>query len=262
MGIPFAIRATVHLAWACLAASADAASMLALRYSGNPDYPPYHWCQSQQALTGASVEQLRLITPGGVKLLPRLYPWKRVLQAAETGQLDIILPLRINADRARYLRFSQNPAFENPIAVFTRKDRPIRYQGWDSLKPYRGGISLGDIFGDGFDEYLASNLTIDVGPDMESNFKKLELGRIDYFITGRYVGMAYLKKEKMAGLISDWPTPVSVSKIHLGFGNKVPAAVIDEMDQSLKKMADSGASTALLKKWVDIYAASQGANCF
>lgn len=262
MVIPLVSRVTTLVTLVCAACWANATDVHTLRYSGNPDYPPYHWCRNRHALTGASVEQLQLILPAGVKLQPQLYPWKRVLQSAENGQLDIILPLRINPDRSRYLRFSQTPAFENPIAVFVRKDKHIPYQGWDSLKPYRGGISLGDIFGDGFDEYLAANLTVETAPDMASNFKKLALGRIDYFITGRYVGMAYLRKERIADLIIDMPKPVSVSKIHIGFGKRVPASMIEEMDKALKKMADSGGTTALLKKWVAIYADSQHSDCF
>lgn len=262
MGIPLASRATALFTLVCAACWAQAANVLTLRYSGNPDYPPYHWCRNQQALTGASVEQLQRILPAGVKLQPLRYPWKRVLQSAENGQLDIILPLRINADRARYLRFSQAPAFENPIAVFVRKDRQIVYQGWHSLKPYRGGISLGDIFGDGFDEYMTANLTVETAPDIASNIKKLELGRIDYFITGRYVGMAYLKKTNLADLMVDLPKPVSVSKIHIGFGKRVPASLIKAMDRALQKMADSGASTALLKKWVGIYGNDEDSGCF
>ena len=262
MRVNLVSRAIVLFALAYSAREASAADATVLSYSGNPDYPPYHWCRDHLGLTGASVEQLQLILPAKVKLLPQIYPWKRVLQRARNGQIDIILPLRINADRARYLRFSQNPAFENPIAIFVRKGKNLPYQGWHSLKPYRGGISLGDIFGDGFDQYLAANLTVESAQDMASNFRKLELGRIDYFITGRYVGVAYLKKRQLANIIVDLPQPVSVSKIHLGFGKHVPDGVIKEIDKALRKMADSGASTALLKKWVNIYAESKGADCF
>jgi len=262
MGVNLVSRAIVLSTLACSAWAASAADAIVLSYSGNPDYPPYHWCRDHQGLTGASVEQLQLILPAKVKLRPQLYPWKRVLQRAENGQIDIVLPLRINAERARYLRFSQNPAFENPIAIFVRKGQNIPYQGWHSLKPYRGGISLGDIFGDGFDQYLAANLTVENAQDMESNFRKLELGRIDYFITGRYVGIAYLKKRQLANIIVDLPEPVSVSKIHIGFGKHVPDGVIKEIDKALKKMADNGAATALLKKWVNIYAESKDTDCF
>ncbi|MDC7717365.1 transporter substrate-binding domain-containing protein [Vogesella sp. DC21W] len=262
MGVPLASCAFAVFTLVFSAREACAIDAPALRYSGNPDYPPYHWCHDHRSFTGASVEQLQRILPARVKLLPQLYPWKRVLQRAENGQIDIILPLRINADRARYLRFSQTPAFENPIAVFVRKDKHILYDGWHSLKSYRGGISLGDIFGDGFDEYLAAYLTVETASDMASNFRKLELGRIDYFVTGRYVGMAYLKKRQLADIITDLPNPVSVSKIHIGFGKFVPDDVINDIDKALRKMADSGASTALLKKWVNIYAESKGSDCF
>lgn len=252
---------TAWLASAWLATPSHAEAPLALRYAGNPGYPPYHWCLSPTRLGGASVEQLQLVMPPGVTLIPLVYPWKRVLQAAEQGQVDIVLPLRINAERARYLRFSRYPAFENPIAVFVRQSKPIYYTGWDSLKGYRGGISLGDVFGDGFDQYLAANLKVETAPDMASNFRKLALGRIDYFLTGRYVGLAYLKRYKLTSSITDLPTPVTVSKIHLGFGHRVPDGVINSIDTSLRKMASNGTTTALLQKWTAVYGTQASNDC-
>lgn len=251
----------VWFASAWLATVSHAKAPLTLHYAGNPGYPPYHWCLSPTRLGGASVEQLQLIMPPGITLMPLVYPWKRVLLAAEQGQVDIVLPLRINAERARYLRFSRYPAFENPIAVFVRQRQPIRYTGWDSLKGYRGGISLGDVFGDGFDQYLAANLKVETAPDMASNFRKLALGRIDYFITGRHAGLAYLNRHKLATAIIDLPTPVTVSKIHLGFGRRVPDTVIDSIDEALRKMATNGTTTALLRKWSAVYATQADNDC-
>lgn len=246
----------------CVCAGTQAAATLTLQYGSNPDYPPYHWCQDRHVLTGASVALLQRVIPPGVQLQAVVYPWKRVLQTAEAGQLDIILPLRINAERARYLRFGKQPAFENPIAVFTRKDSSLRYQSWESLKPYRGGVSLGDVFGDGFDEYLARQLSVEMAPNMESNFKKLALGRIDYFITGRYVGLAYLRKTGLYRQLHDMPIAVSSSKIYLGFGPRVPDSLIDSTDAALSRMAASGETRALLDKWLARYANSQDSGCF
>lgn len=254
--------ACVWLACLCLCINARATPTLTLQYGGNPDYPPYHWCQDNHVLTGASVALLKQVMPAEVQLRAVVYPWKRVLQMAEIGQLDIILPLRINAERARYLRFGKQPAFDNPIAVFTRRDSSLRYLSWESLKPYRGGVSLGDVFGEGFDEYLASQLQVETAPSMEANFKKLALKRIDYFVTGRYVGLAYLKKTGLYRQIHDLPTPVSSSKIYLGFGRRVPDSVIASTDAALRKMAQSGATRALLEQWLAHYANRHDAGCF
>lgn len=50
------------------------------------------------------------------------------------------------------------------------------------------------VFGGGFDEYMKQNLNIEEANSPENNFSKLIAGRLDYFVTGFYAGMAHLLK--------------------------------------------------------------------
>ena len=90
----------------------------------------------------------------------------------------MLVNIRVTPERSKWLDFSNNPTFPNPIVVFMRKDKAVSLKSWDELKPLQGGVTLGDAFGNGFDEYLTKNLKVDVIPNMSGNFAKLNSGRI------------------------------------------------------------------------------------
>lgn len=225
-----------------------------LYYSTNPMYPPYYWSADGKIFRGASIELLEMAAPPGVLLKPLVFPWKRSLVMADEGSVNLLLSLRITPERLKFLNFTVHRAFPNPIVIFTRKDNPITFKTWDDLKKYRGGMSLGDTFGGGFDEYLKRELTIETAADMAVNFKKLELGRIDYFVSGYYLGIAYLKSNNMANIISLSPA-ISNQDIYFGFSKKYTAQyVIDYIDKKLEELDKKGVPEKLLKKYIDIYA--------
>lgn len=220
-----------------------------LVYSANPHYPPYHWANGPNSFDGASIELLKLITPPGVRLKPVVYPWKRALVLARQGEIDLIVSLRITPERNEFLRFAEHRAFPNPIAVFVRKDRAFSFKTWADLKGRRGGISLGDTFGNGFDEYLRQELTFDEAQTMESNFAKLEAGRIDWFVTSRYAGAAYAASQRLrVGFTSLHPS-ISEQDIHMGFSRVSPCAGLAEaMSRRLEELDRQGVLEKILRR--------------
>ncbi len=228
-------------------ASELAAQCPELVYTANPNYPPYHWVDSKGRLVGASVDLLKLAAPPGVRLKPVALPWKRALLLAERGEIDLILSLRITPERSRYLAFVPARAFPNPIVVFVRKNRAFPFTSWADLKGRRGGLSMGDTFGAGFDEYWRAELSLEEAKDMEGNFKKLHAGRIDYFVTSRYVGEAYAARHPEMADIVPLGAPISEQDIHFGFSRRSPCAALSRYISSrLRELDRSGVSERLL----------------
>jgi polar amino acid transport system substrate-binding protein len=220
-----------------------------LVYSTNPNYPPYDWATDDKAFEGASIELLNLVTPPGVTLKPMVLPWKRALDLAYEGKIDLLLSLRITPERSRYLVFTTHRAFPNPIVVFVRADRTFPFASWADLKGKRGGISLGDTFGGGFDEYWRRELTIEEAPAMENNFEKLETGRIDYFVTSKYVGEAYTVSHPLQHGIVSLSPPITEMDIHFGFSRSSPcAALVEQMSLRLEELDRQGVPEQLLRK--------------
>ncbi len=220
-----------------------------ITWATNPKYPPYDWSQDDFHYEGAAAVLLPLIIPKGYTLRPVVVPWARAQRMAQEGRIDLLVNLRVTPKRSAWLEFSKNPTFTNPIAVFMCKDKAINFSNWDELIPLRGGVTIGDFFGNSFDEYLKTYLKVEAIPNTYSNFLKLELGRIDYFVTGYYMGMSWLvnagKQESIVALkpfISDIP-------IHLGFSKRSPhVALLPEIDRKLAQFAADGTLSRILRE--------------
>jgi polar amino acid transport system substrate-binding protein len=226
-----------------------------LIYSTNPQYPPYDWAVDANTFAGAGIELLQKVVPPNVILKPAVYPWRRSFLLAESGEIDLLMPIRITEERKVFLQFLPHRAFPNPIVVFARADRKMKFRKFEDLKPYLGGISLGDTFGGGFDEYWQKELRIEPAVSMVENFRKLDLGRIDYFVTGYYTGMVFLKANGLAKRINALDVPVSTTDIYFGFSRKYrDTEVMNYINARLEALDKQGELERLLTKYEDLYA--------
>ena len=219
-----------------------------ITWATNPNYPPYDWAINDSEYAGACVELLPLIAPKGYIFRAVVVPWARAQEMAKRGEIDMLVNIRVTPERSKWLDFSNNPTFSNPIVVFMRKDKAVPFKSWDELKPLQGGVTLGDAFGNGFDEYLTKNLKVDVIQNMSGNFAKLNSGRIDYFVGGYYMGMAFLSHAQYREHITALSPPISNNSIHLGFSKLSPhRGVLPEIDRNLGKLGSDGTLNRILK---------------
>ena len=218
-----------------------------ITWATNPQYPPYDWAISDTEYAGACIDLLALVIPKDYALRPVMVPWARAQEMAKRGEIDLLVNIRITPERETWLKFSSYPTFINPISVFMRKEKVIPFKSWNELKKLHGGATLGDTFGNGFDEYIKENLTIDFIPNMSGNFQKLNSGRIDYFVTGRYMGLAWLSKSNIQNRIAVLNPPISENSIHLGFSKLSPHLdVLPEINKNLAKYGADGTLNRLL----------------
>ncbi|MFC4161031.1 substrate-binding periplasmic protein [Chitinimonas lacunae] len=224
-----------------------------LVYSANPNYPPFHWSDNGRLL-GATVEITeRILTelriPGEARYVG---PWNRVLKAAELGEIDLVLALRRTPDREKFLQFGEAPFSANPSAIFVRRDRRIAYRRWEDLQPYRGGASLGDRFGEGFDEFMRHHLTIVPAYNLDRGFHDLDRGLTDYFVTGYQAGMAYVLGKNMEKRLMALQPMVSQGEIHFGFSRHSPCRVLAaRFDEKLRQYEREGRTEAILEKYLE-----------
>lgn len=238
----------------CIAVSAK--EKVVLTYSTNPAYPPYDWANTVESFDGASIDLLKMVVPPDVTLVPIVMPWKRAMSMAKEGQIDLLVSLRINPERKEYLRFTDSKAFANPIVVFVRADKSFPFHKWSDLKGKLGGVSLGDTFGAGFDEYWKKELKVEEAPTMDNNFSKLANGYIDYFVTSLYVGQAYVASHPEAKSIVALPMPISSLDIHFGFSKQYKNdTLIQYVNRKLAELEKTNVSDQLLQKALQRYKA-------
>lgn len=245
---------------AAIGAGSWAGACTEISYAANSNYPPYSWTTDGVSYRGASQDLLELLVPAGIAVKPVVVPWVRTLAMAERGQIDLLLSLRVTPEREKYLNFFSSPAFANNIVVFVLKDSPLKAADWALMKNFRGGVSRGDSFGNGFDEYLKQYLFVEESINMVNNFKKLSIGRIDYFVTGEYLGRAYLSNnpdKNMTGIVALQP-PISTGTIHFAFSKDSPCnALAVPMNARLAELIRQGVPAKLLNEALKRFASEQ-----
>jgi polar amino acid transport system substrate-binding protein len=179
------------MASACSAATECSRVVL----TADPSYPPMHWYDGE-TLQGASIEiAKRVLDELNIPYEIRYSgPFPRVMALAERGEVDMVATLKKTPERELFLLFPVTPALSNPVAVFGSSEHPFEFKDRSSLMGLKGGITRGNLFGNGLDDFIKRKLLVEEANSPELNFNKLSLGRIDYFVTGYYTGMAYLLK--------------------------------------------------------------------
>jgi len=245
------VKWLIALTLAVVALACQANGCTELSYAANANYPPYSWTSDGASYRGASKDLLEMLVPAGIALKPVIVPWVRTLAMAERGQIDLLLSLRVTPEREKYLNFFPAPAFANSIVVFVLKDSQLKTADWALMKNFRGGVSRGDSFGNGFDEYLKQHLSVEEAVNMVNNFKKLSMGRIDYFVTGEYLGRAYLSNnpdKEMTGIVALQP-PISTGTIHFAFSKDSPCnSLAAPMNAKLAELIRQGVPAKLLNE--------------
>ncbi|MDT8989445.1 transporter substrate-binding domain-containing protein [Curvibacter sp. APW13] len=245
-----AIRTVLMLLAGFLTSLAAQAECDKLVLTADPSYPPMHWYDGTQ-FHGASVtiakrvlDELKI--PYEVRYLG---PFPRVVNAAEQGDVDMVVTLKKTPEREQFLLYPRTAALANPVAVFASRERMFKFKDRTDLVGRRGGITRGNVFGDDFDEFLRHHLSIEEADSPENNFSKLGAARIDYFITGYYAGMAYLLKRgdemrftALSPFVVDTPNYLALTR------KGRCADKLDAIDAKLAQLKKSGVVEELIRQ--------------
>lgn len=218
--------------------------------TADPSYPPLHWYDGD-TLQGASIEIARRVLddlriPYEVRYVG---PFPRIVAMARHGEVDLIATLKKTPEREEFLLYPKTPALPNPVAVFMAREAQFAYNEWSDLVGRRGGITRGNQFGGGLDEYIREQLTVEEANSPENNFGKLALGRIDYFVTGYYTGMAYLlKRGDEARFVARTPYLVDTPNYLALTRNGKCADKLEKIEARLAALKKSGVLDELVRK--------------
>lgn len=243
----------------CLALFLLAASSMAFAHpecrkviiSADSDYAPLHWYDGKK-LTGASIDiathaLAALHIPYEVRYVG---PLQQVIKEAEDGTLDMVSSLKDSPERQRFLAFTNTPLFTNPIAVFVAKDRAFDYVGWKDLIGKKGGVTQGNRYGGGFDEFMKANLKVEPAQKVYINFTKLESGSIDYLITGYYSGLLHLAQTKQSDKFVPLYPYISETNNFIALSKASPCVgYLPQLNAQLATMQRNGEFDAILKRY-------------
>lgn len=171
--------------------------------------------------TGVLVELVsEAFRRAGHSVTIKLMPWARCLEEARTGQVDGIFSSFKLAERERFLAFPKEALSAQEIVFFARKDSKVKFDGsFGALRDARIGVILGTSYGKKFDATIdaGSWRSIDQTNSIESNLRKLTLGRIDLMPSFRDVAVAEAKRLGVFAQIRELSPAIETVPTYLAF---------------------------------------------
>jgi polar amino acid transport system substrate-binding protein len=161
------------------------------------EYPPFNMSSAKGEMTGISTEVVRaLMHDARLEYSITVSPWMRAVTQARTLPNHCVFSMSRLADREKDFTWVGPLAF-NDWFLFA-KSPPARVL--HSLADAKGA-RIGSYFGDGGVAYLQKRgFEVDVAPSDDLNPRKLKLGRIDYWASGKLSGQYLLKSQHIDGI--------------------------------------------------------------
>lgn len=221
--------------------------------SGSIDYPPLSWREGNK-LVGTNIELVQnILSEKDVEATTdEGGPWKRVLERARRGEVDILVGVRKTPEREKYLTYIEPQITPAVQGVFLMAKDVDNYQGWETLKGMAGGIKLGASFGDEFDAYAKENLHIEETRTLAQNFKKLTSGRIDYILGPLMTIILNLQKEDLIGEVINSDIELLVLDEYVAISKKSECIeYIDHFSTQVKSHLEDGRLDTIMEKYFE-----------
>ncbi|MDF3194768.1 transporter substrate-binding domain-containing protein [Pseudomonas sp. 1928-m] len=187
--------------------------------TGNPEYPPYLWRdpQNPQQLIGANADLLQHLAKELGVVVDIIYtgPWSRAQDEVRTGRVDLIAGAFLTLPRLEVMDYVHPAFFYTPSVVWVHRGAEFPYAGWDDLRNRTGDTLVNNSFGQAFDAYAKSNLTLEGVASLTQAFQKLLLGRTDYVLYERYPGQALADSLGMQDDLLVLDPPISSEGLYL-----------------------------------------------
>jgi polar amino acid transport system substrate-binding protein len=161
------------------------------------EYPPFNMSDAKGKVVGISTDIVRQLMAGaGINYTITVSPWMRAMVMAHTQPNHCAFSTSRLAERESEYRWVGPLAF-NDFYLFAKQAADKKPASLAEAK----GARIGSYFGDGGVAYLQKHgFDVDVAPNDDLNPRKLELGRIDYWASGKLSGLYRLKSQHISGI--------------------------------------------------------------
>ncbi|MES3026024.1 MAG: transporter substrate-binding domain-containing protein [Pseudomonadota bacterium] len=182
------------LAAALTAAGAGAAPLVLM----TEDYPPFNMRDKDGRVAGLSTDIVRaLMREAGQQYSLEMMPWARAMEKARMLPGHCVFSMSRLDNREKQFSWI-GPIATNDFTLFTKGQPGKRLRSLKDIK----GARIGSYLGDGGVAYLRNQgFKVDVAPRDDLNPRKLMIGRIDYWATGKLSGQYLLSNQKVRGVV-------------------------------------------------------------
>ncbi|MFA5358543.1 MAG: transporter substrate-binding domain-containing protein [Patescibacteria group bacterium] len=222
--------------------------------SGHPEWAPIMW-QQQGRIVGAGPDLVtKIFTDLGVKIESKYTGlWDMVQQKAKVGSVDVLVAVYKTAERETYMDYSI-PYTTDPIAVVVKKGSDLKYNQWEDLVGKLGVLTVGDSYGQEFDDFAAAKLsTIRANSAIEA-VNSLEDGSADYFVYALYSAERMIAKNGLQDKIEILPKYVAEENFYVTISKVSPLAkYLPEINSLIKKYKADGTIDQMILENKELY---------
>ncbi len=204
-----------------------------------------YWPMSRRlgdsTMAGALVDSLRAVgRRAGIELEHHGYPWARVQQMIQRGDLDAFCTIRTD-ERQKYALFCNTPVMSVAYGVYHRADdlRPLQARSIADLRQFRQGTYLGSGYSKQYLEY--DRLQFD--KDDASVLRRIALGNLDTFVEGAALKSTVVKDLGLSEQLRFTPMAfLPTADYCFGLRRSFPDAqmVIERMESAVVASRESG----------------------
>lgn len=235
-----------------------------LTATGNAEYPPYLWRDphNPQQLIGANADLIKQL---GARLgldIKVVYggPWSRAQEEVRAGRIDMLVGYFLTAERARTLNFVNPPFLFTSSMIWVRQDSAFPYHQWSDLIGRNGGTLVNNSYGQAFDDYARTHLSLEAVPTASQAFQKLILKRNDFVIFEQFPGIALAKKLGIDGEVKALEPPISSEGLYLALspGSEcLKPPLQNKINDEMKKIVSSSLPQALVTANLELWSSQQ-----
>jgi len=211
------------------------------------DFAPFSYLAGTE-VAGPAADVIKAVCSAmGQPYRLALLPWTRAQQEVKEGKAQALFLVGWNADREAAL-WPSPAVLDTEYGFFVRTDNPLQFKSPDQLKgltvavygPSNTATTLDKV------KEKEPGITIDVSPDDEAAFRKLDSGRVAAAFSNRDVGLALVKKLGLKNV--RYAGMQSKLKYFIGFSKtSVQKATVDKFNETYKKLYRSGEIPRILK---------------
>ena len=175
--------------------------------------------------------------------------WDVVQEKARSGEVDLLVAAYKTAERETYMDYSV-PYTVDPVSIFVKNGHSFPFNYWDELIGKRGVVTKGDSYGQAFDLFIKSKLTVTEVTTPDEAFNLLTNGDADYFVYAYYSGENYLAKNNLKEEIEVLPNNVSSENFYFTISKKSALVkYLPEINKILERYIADGTIKKAFEKY-------------
>jgi polar amino acid transport system substrate-binding protein len=193
-----------------------------LAITGHPAYMPVAWAE-QGEIVGPAPELVSGIARKlGVRKVTSVDygSWDKAQVAVRDGEADVIFGIYKNDERMKWLDYVEPAFMTDPVSVVVRRGEGFAFAKWEDLEGHKGVTNVGESFGDAFDSFMVSSLTITRAQGVDKAFEALVDKSADYLIVAHYPGQILARELGVATKVEFLPKEVDSFGMYVAFSKQ------------------------------------------